>query len=234
MRGVVIIPARNEEASLGNVLDDLKRQALGLDVVVVNDGSTDATGRLAASRGAVVVTHLVNLGYSRTLLTGMRYALERGYDFCLTLDADGQHDPRFLKTLVDRALLPDRPDLVVGSRFMGQSAYRAPWPRRLGMWIFSHLTGVVAGNRVSDTTCGLRFWSRRAMEEALTAEFGLDSEMIIYAMRRGLAVAEVPVEIRERKSGESMYNLVTSLAYPFRTLLAVFVLTHRASKARRS
>jgi len=102
------------------------------------------------------------------------------------------------------------------------------------MRVFSGLTALVTSRRITDTTCGLRFWSRAAMEEALSAAFGdLHSEMIIYAIRRGLVVAEVPVEIRPRVAGESMYDVVASMAYPFRTLLAVLVLSQRVSLPRR-
>ena len=231
LRGLVIIPARNEAANIVSVFDELERERLGLAVVVVNDGSGDATAAIAASRGALVLTHLVNLGYSRTLLTGMRYAQRGGFDFCLTLDADGQHDPRFLKDLLARAAQPDGPDLVIGSRFLGKSTYQAPWARRVGMRLFSGLTALVVGQRISDTTCGMRYWSRAAMAEALSAAVGdLHSEMIIYAVRRGLKVAEVPVEIRPRASGESMYDAITSLVYPFRTLLALCILAQKASR----
>jgi glycosyltransferase involved in cell wall biosynthesis len=231
MRGLIVIPARNEAANIGAVFDELAAQRLGLDVLVVNDGSTDSTASIAASRNARVITHLISLGYSRTLLTGMRYAQDRHFDFCLTLDADGQHDPRFLKDLLARAATPDHPDLVIGSRFLGQTSYRAPWPRRVGMWLFSAVTALVTGRRISDTTCGLRYWSRAAMAEALSAVVGdLDSEMIIYAMRRGLRVAEVPVEIRPRMSGVSMYDAIASIVYPFRTLLAVAILTHQSTR----
>jgi hypothetical protein len=102
------------------------------------------------------------------------------------------------------------------------------------MRLFSWVTAIVAGQRFSDTTCGLRLWSRAAMEAALQAAFGdLHSEMIIYAIRRGLVVVEVPVRIRSRTSGESMYGLVSSLAYPFRTLLAVLVLSQQAPRPKR-
>lgn len=234
MRGLIVIPAHNEAASIGRVLDEVEAQGLGLPVLVVDDGSRDETAEIASARRARVVSHLVNLGYSRALLTGMRYACRNGFDFCLTLDADGQHDPSDLRDLVERAGRADRPDLVVGSRFLGTASDGTPWLRRIGMRLFSWVTALAAGRRFSDTTCGLRLWSRSAMEAALQAAFGdLHSEMIIYAIRRGLVVVEVPVSIRSRTTGESMYGLVSSLAYPFRTLLAVLVLSQQASRPKR-
>ena len=233
MRGLIVIPAHNEAASIGRVLDEVAAQALGLPVLVVDDGSSDATAEIAAAHQALVVTHLVNLGYSRALLTGMSYTCRNRFDFCLTLDADGQHDPSFLKRLVDRACELDHPDLVVGSRFLGRASDATPWVRRLGTRLFSTITATVAVQRFSDTTCGLRYWSLAAMQAALAAAFGdLHNEMIIYAIRRGLVVVEVPVVIRERTAGESMYGLV-SIAYrlPNATGRAGTVATGHASQA---
>jgi len=234
VRGLLVIPAHNEAASIGGVLDEVAAQGIGLSVLVVDDGSRDDTAQIAVAHGARVATHLVNLGYSCALLTGMRYACRESYDFCLTMDADGQHDPSFLRSLVERGECPDHPDLVVGSRFLGSVSEETPFVRRLGMLLFSWVTAMVAGQRFSDTTCGMRLWSRAAMEAALLAAFGdLHSEMIIYAIRRGLVVVEVPVRIRSRTAGESMYGLVSSLAYPFRTLLAVLVLSQQAARPKR-
>jgi len=230
---LIVIPAHNEAASIAGVLADVAAQRLGVPVLVVDDGSRDTTAEIAAAHGAIVMPHLVNLGYSRALLSGMRYACQRGLDFALTLDADGQHDPTYLKALVERASQPDHPDVVVGSRFLGAANDGTPWVRRTGMRLFSGLTALVTGQRFTDTTCGQRYWSRAAMEAALSAAFGdLHSEMIIYAIRRGLKVVEVPVVIRRRTSGESMYGLVSSMAYPFRTLLAVLVLSQQATRPK--
>ena len=231
MNGVVLIPAHDEEASLGGVLEQVARTPLGLPVVVVDDGSSDRTRAIAAGMGATVVSHPVNLGYLRAVQTGMRYALARGFDYCFTLDADGQHDPAALLALRDRALQPDRPDLVVGSRFLLETGYRAPLARRVGMTLFSLLTGWVTGQRVRDTTSGLRCWSRAAVTLAVTEGIGdLHSEMIICALLRGLKVAEVAIQVRPRAHGVSMYNAIAAATYPFKTLLATLVLTRRTRR----
>jgi hypothetical protein len=228
---VVVIPAHNEEPSLGAVLDQLARSGFGLPVVVVDDGSADGTRQVALQGGATVVSHPVNLGYLRAIQTGMRFALARGCEYCFTLDADGQHDPAALAALRDRALAADRPDIVIGSRFVALTDYAASPARRVGMTLFSWLTRWVTGQRVHDTTSGLRCWSRAAMTLAVTEGLGgLDSEMIICATLQGMRVAEVPVQVRARAHGTSMYNALAAVLYPFKTVLAALILTRRAGR----
>jgi glycosyltransferase involved in cell wall biosynthesis len=228
---VIVIPAHDEEPSLGTVLDQVAAVALGLPVVVVDDGSRDRTRQVAAERGAIVVSHPVNLGYLRAVQTGMLFALARGFEYCFTLDADGQHDPAALVALRDRALAPDRPDIVVGSRFVADTDYAAPLLRRAGMTLFSLLTRWVTGQRVYDTTSGLRCWSRAAVRLAVTEGIGdLHSEMIMGAMLRGLKVAEVPIRVRPREHGVSMYDAIAAAVYPFKTLLAALILAQRARR----
>jgi glycosyltransferase involved in cell wall biosynthesis len=231
MNAVVLIPAHNEAASIAGVLEEIAGVGLALPVVVVDDGSADRTGPIAAAHGATVVTHSVNLGYLRAIQTGMLFARARSFDYCFTFDADGQHDATSLVTLRERALGPDHPDIVVGSRFLVETGYDTPWARKVGMTLFSLLTGWVTGQRIHDTTSGLRCWSRAAMDLAVTEGMGdLHSEMIICALLCGLKVAEVPATVRPRATGVSMYSLFAALAYPFKTLLTAVILTRRARR----
>ncbi len=228
----MVIPAHNEEPNLGGVLDQVSRAGLGLPVVVVDDGSTDRTREVASERGATVVRHAVNLGYLRAIQTGMLFSLASRFDYCFTLDADGQHDPAALVALRDRALGPDRPDIVIGSRFIVGTVDKAPMLRRAGITLFSRLTGWMTGQRVYDTTSGLRCWSRAAVGLAVSEGLGdLHSELIISAIIRGLTVAEVPIQVRPRVHGVSMYNAITSITYPFKTLLTALILTRRARRS---
>jgi glycosyltransferase involved in cell wall biosynthesis len=231
MKAVVVIPAHNEEPNLPGVLEQVARAELGFPVVVVDDGSADRTRAIAVEQGARVVSHAVNLGYLRAIQTGMLFMLANGFDYCFTLDADGQHDPAALVALRDRAEMADHPDIVVGSRFLVSTGYRAPLARRAGMSLFSHLTGWVTGQRVYDTTSGLRCWSRPAVSLAVREGLGdLHSEIIIAALLRGLKVAEIPIHVRPRVHGVSMYDAFTSLTYPFKTLLTAVILIRRARR----
>jgi glycosyltransferase involved in cell wall biosynthesis len=231
MRGLIAIPAYNEEANLGGVLARVRDAGGAEDVLVIDDGSHDATGAVARDAGVLVETHPQNRGYAAGLATGMRIALERGYDYLVFFDADGQHDPRYVADLRARAEATGA-DVVIGSRFVEASGYRAPLGRKLGMTVFSYLT-LLGGRRIYDTTSGFKLLTRRALETIAGQPFNdFHAEMIIFALVAGLRVEEVPIQVAERESGTSMYGLVDALAYPARTLLAIARLLPAARRLR--
>lgn len=238
MRAVIVIPAFNEEASLPAVLRELGACGYGLDVVVVDDCSRDRTGELARALGAHVLTHPQNRGYRQALRTGLRHALDQGYEAVVFLDADGQHRPGSIAALLERAAAPDQPAVVIGSRYVGARRYSGALGRRLGRQIFSLLshqvarvvvalsatataTGAGAG-RIWDTTSGLKLLRRPALELLDGAAFcDLHAEAIVYLVRAGLRVVEVPIEFAERQAGVSMYRWTAAVTYPAQTLWAM-------------
>ena len=218
---LVIVPAHNEEASLARTLDELRCTAPSMDVLVVDDGSRDATSRIAREHGVAVVRHPINLGVGGALQTGFRWAVDHGYDVGVQLDADGQHDPAYLQALTD-PVRQGACDVSIGSRYVSRSAYRAPATRRLGMLLFSAVVRMVVGQRITDTTSGFRAYGRRVME-VCQHEFPKDfpdAPLLIALSRRGFRLREVPVEMRERQAGKSFYTLGKSLYYPYKNLLA--------------
>ena len=218
---LVIVPAHDEEASLPGTLDELRRVAPGVAILVVDDGSGDATSRVARERAIPVLRHAVNLGVGAALQTGFRYAVERGYEIGVQLDADGQHDPAYLEALVDPVRRGDA-DVAIGSRYVAHTAYRAPRARRLGMLLFSGVVRIGTGQRIFDTTSGFRAY-RRAVMEICQHEFPQDfpdAPLLIALARRGFRTCEVPVEMRARAAGTSFYTLGKSLYYPYKNLLA--------------
>lgn len=229
-RVLVIIPAKDEEASLPLTLDEVARKAPGTRILVVNDGSRDATPAVARERGVPVVSHPVNLGVGAALQTGFRWALQRGYDVGVQLDADGQHDPSYLEALL-APVLDGSCDVSIGSRYVSRTAYRAPLTRRLGMLLFSGLVRLTVGQRITDTTSGFRAYNRAVME-ACQYDFPKDfpdAPLLIDLARRGFRLTEVPVEMRAREAGRSFYTLGKSLYYPYKNLLAsLMVLLKRA------
>ncbi|MBI1797516.1 MAG: glycosyltransferase family 2 protein [Candidatus Eisenbacteria bacterium] len=229
-RVLVIVPAMNEEESLPVTLDELRRKAPGVAVLVVDDGSRDATTDVARARGVPVVRHAVNLGVGAALQTGFRWALAHGFDVAVQLDADGQHDPAFLDALVE-PVLAGRCDVSIGSRFVSRSAYRAPAARRFGMVLFSAVVRLTAGVRITDTTSGFRAYDRAVMEVGqhdFPKDFP-DAPLLIDLARRGFRLCEVAVEMRPREAGRSFYTLGKSLYYPYKNLLAsLMVLVKRA------
>ena len=230
-RVLVIVPAKDEEASLPGTLDEVALRAPGVQVLVVDDGSHDGTGAVARARGLPVVRHAVNLGVGAALQTGFRWALRHGYSVGVQLDADGQHDPAFLEALV-APVLAGRCEVSIGSRYVSQTAYRAPLARRFGMVLFSGIVQLSVGLRIADTTSGFRAYSRAVME---TCQYDFpkdfpDAPLLIDLARRGFRLCEVPVEMRAREAGRSFYTLGKSLYYPYKNLLAsLMVLLKRTS-----
>ncbi|MGH7730969.1 MAG: glycosyltransferase family 2 protein [Candidatus Eiseniibacteriota bacterium] len=218
---LVIVPAHDEEESLPVTLDELRRKAPALDVLVVDDGSRDRTTQVARERGVPVVTHAVNLGVGGALQTGFRWAMRHGYDVGVQLDADGQHDPAFLDALL-APVLRGECDVSIGSRYVARSGYRAPLARRLGMMLFSTVVRLTVGQRITDTTSGFRAYDRDVMEVCqhdFPKDFP-DAPLLIDLARRGFRLAEVPVEMRAREAGRSFYTLGKSLYYPYKNMLA--------------
>ena len=220
-RVLVVVPAFEEELSLPGLLDELRARAPEVDILVVDDGSRDGTGRAARDRGVPVVRHPVNLGVGAALQTGFRYAVERGYEVGVQIDADGQHDPAFLSALLE-PVLDGRCDVAIGSRYVARTLYRAPVARRLGMMMFSLVVRIAVGQRIADTTSGFRAY-RRPVMEACQHDFPRDfpdAPLLIALARRGFRLLEVPVEMRGRRAGRSFYTLGKSLYYPYKNLLA--------------
>ncbi len=220
-RVLIIIPAHNEEASLARTLAEVRAKAPDVDVLIVDDGSRDETAKVARAAGIPVVRHPVNLGVGGALQTGFRYAVERGYDIGVQLDADGQHDPGYLGVLL-APMRADTCDVSIGSRYVESTGYRAPWTRRLGMLLFSGVVKLALGQRITDTTSGFRAYSlpvMRVCQHDFPKDFP-DAPLLIALARRGFRLAEVPVVMRERQAGQSFYTLGKQLYYPYKNILA--------------
>lgn len=220
-RVLVIIPAHNEEESLPATLAEVRSRAPGVEMLVVDDGSRDGTSRVARAAGVAVLRHPVNLGVGGALQTGFRYAIERGYDIGVQLDADGQHDPSDLAAVV-APVASGVCDVCIGSRYVTRTGYRAPVHRRLGMVVFSWVVRLALGQRIADTTSGFRAYSRAVMEVCqhdFPKDFP-DAPLLIALARRGFRLTEVAVVMRERQAGQSFYTLGKQLYYPYKNLLA--------------
>ena len=189
----LIIPAYNEAAVIGRVVADVVRR--GYNVAVVDDGSTDETGRRAGAAGAIVVTHPINLGQGAALQTGIRFALRRGADTIVTFDADGQHRPADIDSLIG-ALATNNADFALGSRFLG-GAVAMPPSRRLLLMAATWFTRLTTGLNVSDTHNGLRAMTRRGASRIKLRQNRMAhaSELLDEIARSGLRYVEVPVTI---------------------------------------
>jgi polyprenyl-phospho-N-acetylgalactosaminyl synthase len=206
----LIIPAYNEAAVIGRVVADLAR--LGHTIVVVDDGSTDETGRKASAAGAIVVTHPINLGQGAALQSGIQFALRQGADTIVTFDADGQHRTADIDSLID-ALTTNNADFALGSRFLGGTV-AMPISRRLLLMTATWFTRLTSGLNVSDTHNGLRAMTRRGASRIKLRQNRMAhaSELLNEIARSGLRYVEVPVTIEySRYSLAKGQRLVDSL-----------------------
>lgn len=224
-RSLAIVPAHNEAGAIGGVIDEIRAFDQRFDVVVVDDGSTDATAEIAAARGAAVVSLPFNLGIGGAVQTGFRYALQQGYELAVRLDGDGQHDPAELPKLL-AVLERGEADVVTGSRFAGSgNGYRPPVARRLGIVFFARLVSALTRQTVTDTTSGFQALNRRGIElfaEDYPSDYP-EVEATVLAVKHRLRLAEVPVSMREREHGASSIGLAASIYYMLKVTLALFV-----------
>ena len=224
LRRIAIVPALNEEETVGRVIGEIRDFDPGFDVVVVDDGSTDRTAGVAADRGAHVLRLPFNLGIGGAVQTGYRFAFEQGYDIAVQVDGDGQHDPAQLPAILG-PVLSGEADLCVGSRFTGQGAYRSSFTRRVGIKIFARVVSAIVRQKVTDTTSGFRAVNRRGIA-LFAADYPHDYpevEATVMSVKHKLRLKEVPVEMRERGGGASSITALRSVYYMTKVLLAIFV-----------
>lgn len=229
-RILISIPAYNEESTISEVVQKVRRSMAEFDLLVVNDGSQDRTGQILDELGVVSAVHLCNLGYGRAIQTAIKYALKNDYEALITLDADGQHNPEHIQGMMEE-FVHQNWDYLIGSRYIEAKSYKGtPLGRRAGMQIFSWLTKLVTGKRIYDTTSGLKIIHQRVFEPLTQWHFvDFHAEAIVYLARLGFRIGEHPVRVSERKYGSSMYSLISSLVYPLKTFLMVFLSAIQAS-----
>ncbi len=221
---LVIIPAFNEEANVGAVVRDVKHNLPAADIVVIDDGSSDATSVAAEQAGAKVLRHPFNMGIGATMQTGYKYARVKGYDAAVQVDADGQHPADQIARLAG-PVLTGKADIAVGSRFLAEGDYKPSLARSAGMAIFSKVVSAIIKVRVTDTTSGFRAAGRRCIEY-FSYNYPDDYpevEALVLLHRKGFSIMEVPVKMRARAGGQSSITPVKSVYYMIKVLLAIFV-----------
>lgn len=221
---LIAIPAWNEEPSITAVIQDVAEHRPDAHVLVVDDGSTDATARVAAEAGATVVSLPFNVGVGGAMRTAFLYAVRNGYDVVVQVDADGQHEPAELDELIDGL---QEADIVVGNRFHPGSTYAVRGPRRWAMRMLGFWLSRMAGSTISDPTSGFRSAGPRAVQLFAVnypAEYLGDTVgSLSIAIRHGLSVGQAPVTMYFREHGRPSKNALWSTLYLGRATLALIV-----------
>lgn len=228
-RYLVVLPAYNEKETIATVLQETRDAFSFADMIVVDDGSEDETASIAEAAGTMVIRHPFNLGYGAALQTGFRFAVRRGYDFVVTMDADGQHIPSSIHNLV-AAMAGDRADIVIGSRFIN-GGYDAGLARRMGIWLFSLVARAYTGINITDPTSGFQLLNRSVFSFLAEGDnYPLDYpdvNIIMALHKRRFRIVETPVAMVPSKTGQSMHSGLSPLFYVIKMWLAIIMVLVR-------
>lgn len=219
-RVLIVMPAWNEAAAIRSVVREIKAELPAADVLVVDDGSSDTTSEEAAAGGAAVARLPYNLGVGGAMRLGYRYGQRNNYDVVIQIDADGQHDPRYVPKLIDA--LADA-DIVIGARFAGEGSYKVRGPRKWAMNVLRSVLSRMAKTKLTDTTSGFRATNRRGTELFASwypVEYLGDTvETLVYAARRKLRITQIPVAMRTRVAGTPSHSPIKATIYLFRAIV---------------
>jgi len=238
VRLLVIIPAFNEQVALKGLLEELRAMprldGVHVESVVVDDGSLDLTAEVAKLGQARVLRLCRNVGIGGAVQSGIRLAHREGFDAAIQLDGDGQHPPSEIAKLVEQAKGSNAPDIIVGTRYRDKDNFRSTLLRRVGSWWIRTLLRVITRVRVTDPTSGYRLYGRRALRlfgDTYPYDFP-EPESLAIARARGLTIAEVPVQMRERQGGTTSITGFSPIYYMFKVTIAV-VLTYVRALGRK-
>ncbi len=219
---LVIVPAYNEEESIKNVVDSVIEQ--DVDVVVINDGSKDKTSENAKKTKAAIIDLPCNLGIGGAVQTGYIYAYMNKYDIAIQIDGDGQHDPKYIKEMV-QMIKEKKADMVIGSRFVNKTEYKQTFFRKLGINITSIIIKIMTGKKIYDTTSGYRAVNKEIIKyfsENYPYDYPEpDTNMRLILKKK--TILEIPVEMKKRETGKSSISPLKSVSYMLKVSLALIL-----------
>ena len=231
---LIIIPAYNEGKNIGAVLNGIQKQSPGIPILVINDGSSDNTEKIALEHNAEVISLPYNSGYGVALQTGFLYAAKNNFSIVVQMDSDGQHDPANIKDLLEEVQKENR-DVVIGSRFLSKASYKTSLARHAGMLLFGNIASLFCGQKVTDPTSGFQALKGRAIEFVASDNYPPDypdADFIILMNRCGFKIKEIPVTMHASPNKESMHHGHKTIYYVFKMFLSIFVTLLRKSPKR--
>ncbi|MED4889242.1 glycosyltransferase family 2 protein [Lysinibacillus fusiformis] len=224
MNILVIIPAFNEEENISKLIRKIQeiKYKNKVDIVIINDQSTDETSSLCKKMYVDVLDLPCNLGIGGAVQTGYKFAALHNYDIAIQVDGDGQHNPEYIESLIE-PILQGKSDMVIGSRYIEHQGFQSTGMRRMGIWYLKHLINILTGLKITDPTSGYRACNKEVIQ-IFASNYPKDypePESIMYIKRKGLIVSEVPVIMNEREGGESSINFNRSIYYMIKVSLAI-------------
>lgn len=222
MKILAIIPAYNEEATIADVIKSILNYDY-IDVLVINDGSSDNTSKIARSFGVIVIDNDQNYGIGKTMRIGYQYAKHNSYDIAIQIDGDGQHDVSRLDSLIEK-LVSKKCNMVIGSRYVTKTNYKSSKVRYYGSKYFSWLVYLLTCQKISDTTSGYRAINKELISYFAEEypDYYPEVPMLTKLLLKRYKVTEMAVEMKKRQGGKSSISLIDSVTYFFKISFICF------------
>lgn len=219
---LIIIPAYNEASNIERVVDNLIENYSQYDYVIVNDGSSDDTRKICANRKYNFLDLPINVGLAGAIRAGIRYANYHGYDYAVQIDGDGQHEPKYIKDMLEK-METAQADIVIGSRFKEKKKPNSM--RMLGSRIISGAIKLTTGGKkIEDVTSGMRLFNKRMIKNfGYNMHYSPEPDTIAYLLNCGIKIEEIQVEMYERIAGTSYLNLKNSVWYMLKMLFSILI-----------
>ncbi|MBT2763306.1 glycosyltransferase family 2 protein [Paenibacillus sp. ISL-20] len=225
MKILIIIPAFNEEHNITNLLDNINKfKAANIEVIVINDKSTDNTLFELIKKDVQFIDLPCNLGIGGAVQTGYKYANLHNFDIAIQVDGDGQHDPSYIEELIN-PIIEGRADMVIGSRYINKEGFQSTLLRRIGIRYFSRMIKLCTGQIVTDPTSGFRACNSKVISQFISY-YPMDypePESIVSLLRTGYRITEIPVVMVKRENGQSSINKFKSIYYMIKVSIAILI-----------
>ncbi len=230
---IIIIPAYNEERYIGKVIDKIKSLYESIDILIINDGSTDNTSSIAKDKGAIVIDLPYNLGYGIALQTGFKYANKYEYKYVITMDADGQHEPACIADLL-LEIKKSEVNLVIGSRFLKNEKFKMPILKRIGLYIFRSAVKFHTDHKITDPTSGFQAINNKLLKFFISHFYPSDypdADLLIMIHRAGFKFKEIPVVMYPSPPKKGMHYGFKSFYYVFKMVISILAILLRSKRA---